>query len=136
MAAHACRRLFVYGTLRRGAPKDLREFFENEPKFLGRAMAPGRLYDLGEYPGMLEPGRDEDRVVGELFELEDVETSLACLDDYEHATLEHSPLFERRVGKVQLEDGAMVEGVEAWVYFYKGEVSDGQRVLSGDYLKP
>ena len=81
---------------------------------------------------MLEPERDEERVVGELFELEDVETCLARLDEYEHATLDHGRLFERRRQDAQLEDGSRVE---AWVFFYRGEVPSRKRIVSGDYLR-
>ncbi len=33
---------------------------------------------------------------------------------------------------MQLEDGS---SVEAWVYFYRGEIRGKRRIVSGDYLK-
>ncbi|HLE20340.1 MAG TPA: gamma-glutamylcyclotransferase family protein, partial [Vicinamibacteria bacterium] len=51
MKSDICPYLFVYGTLRRGGGRDLRDLIGVSPKFLGRATAAGRLYDLGSYPG-------------------------------------------------------------------------------------
>ena len=61
--------LFVYGTLKRG---DCRHRLLEGQRFLGEAetAATYRLFDLGDYPGLVEsPGGV--RVAGELYEVAD-----------------------------------------------------------------
>ncbi len=132
MNGRSCPYFFVYGTLRKGASKDLREFMGKRVKLLGRATAVGRLYDLGAYPGMLEPVSAGDRVCGELYELDDVESTLTRLDEYEGSNATSGALFERFLASVRLDGGGEVE---AWVYLYRGTVSERNRIASGDYFK-
>ena len=73
-------RLFVYGTLKRGC--------KNHHHLAGQTCvgdartAPGfRLYDLGDYPGMVADPADVEGVTGELWDVDDA--ALAHLDDFE-----------------------------------------------------
>lgn len=123
------RYLFAYGTLRRGARKDRIELVGGGARLVGSATVPGRLYDLGDYPGMLEAARPDDRVSGDLFELNEVEATLRRLDDYEDCG---PGGFRRLLWSVRLDSG---EELEAWLYLYQGTVSERQRIPSGDYLR-
>lgn len=138
--------LFVYGTLRRGQPLHAHL---GAAEFLGRGTVPGRLLDLGAYPGLIpasdalalpgvtpEPAGGE-RVHGELYRSEDADL-LARLDELE----DHRPtdpgqgLFLRcRLG-VRLEDG---RELEAWGYALSPrtrEAAPGARVVpGGDWLR-
>src|SRR5262249_8621857 len=134
-ATASCRFLFVYGTLRKNSDHSMARFLSENAKYLGEARVPGRLYDLGAYPGMtpavtphptLSPQRgegwvrgDEDEWVhGDLFELRDPEATLAELDRYEGCPLPGEPApFERAIV------GATRSGEEpifAWIYWYRG----------------
>lgn len=73
-------RLFVYGTLKRGC-KNHRHIAGQ--CYVGLAStAPGyRLYDLGDYPGMVSDEAKSGAVQGEVWAVDD--TALARLDDFE-----------------------------------------------------
>ena len=134
MKSDICPYLFVYGTLRRGGGRDLRDLIGVSPKFLGSATAAGRLYDLGSYPGMCEPSSPGERVAGELYQLGDVLTALPRVDAYEDQGChpEDGALFRRCLRDVELDGGARRE---AWAYLYQGETAQGQHIVSGDYFK-
>ena len=56
--------VFVYGTLRRGGANDINRL-NPSPQFKGTAQVAGRLFSLGDYPGIrLGAG---DMVVGEVY---------------------------------------------------------------------
>lgn len=91
------RRLFVYGTLRRGQPA---HHLMGAARFLGacRTTPAWRVLDLGEYPGLV-PG--DTAVAGELYEVDD--ETLATLDEYEGC-----PTLFVRVD-VELDDGSVAQ---------------------------
>lgn len=60
-------RLFVYGTLRRGAP--MHALIASDARLVGPATLAGRLYDLGAYPAFTDRESKRDVVRGELYEL-------------------------------------------------------------------
>jgi gamma-glutamylcyclotransferase (GGCT)/AIG2-like uncharacterized protein YtfP len=124
--------LFVYGTLRPDADHPMARFLAERSRPLGPATVAGRLYDLGRYPALTAAADDTERVRGMLCELLDAEATLAALDRYEGvATAGTAGLFERTRTPVRREAG---EQVEAFVYVYRGPVSERQRVPSGDWL--
>jgi gamma-glutamylcyclotransferase (GGCT)/AIG2-like uncharacterized protein YtfP len=125
--------LFVYGTLLRRSRHPMARALADRARYVGPAKARGRLYDLGRFPGLVEPQAEGDWVHGDLYDLGRASPStLAELDAYEQ---DESPLpafFERRLGEAMLADDTRVP---AWVYWYRGEVSEGQRIASGRYEK-
>lgn len=76
--------LFVYGTLRRSQTGDPHALLR-EARFLSFASMPGRLYDLGSYPGAYRDSGTRRRVFGELYQLpaETTTRALWALDRYE-----------------------------------------------------
>ncbi|KAA6182609.1 gamma-glutamylcyclotransferase [Thiohalocapsa marina] len=78
--APAVRHLFVYGLLQstQSLGNALDGIGHRQP-----ARAPGRLFDLGAYPGWQPPSTPDDWVHGELLELTDPETALAEADAIE-----------------------------------------------------
>ena len=72
-------RVFVYGSLKRGAE---RNDLLGAAVFAGEATtaAPFRMLD-GPYPVLRDHGPDSHRVAGEVYEVDD--TTLAALDEYE-----------------------------------------------------
>ena len=123
-------RLFVYGTLRPGCGHPMADFLAAHATHLGQAITAGRLYDLGRYPGMLEPAVDGDWVVGDLFEVT-TPAVLQKLDDYEGIESPRPAFFERQVVMVQMPDG---NDCRAFVYWYRGDIPEAQRIASGCYL--
>jgi gamma-glutamylcyclotransferase (GGCT)/AIG2-like uncharacterized protein YtfP len=125
-----CPLLFVYGTLRQQSPHPMARYLSEHARFLGLARVAGRLYDLGPYPGLLPPLSADDWVHGDLFQLDDVASTLAALDRYEGDATPLPCLFQREQATVTLTDG---ETATAWVYWYRGDVADDRRIPSGDY---
>jgi gamma-glutamylcyclotransferase (GGCT)/AIG2-like uncharacterized protein YtfP len=58
------RRVFVYGTLRKGDSNDITKL-KPTPVYLGNSTINGNMYHLGGYPGVTLGG--ENRVVGEVY---------------------------------------------------------------------
>ena len=90
---------------------------------------PGRLYNLGRYPGMTEVEGPGEIVTGDLYELRD-EGTIAELDRYENAESPLPSFFERGSAEVTLVGG---KRMQALVYWFRGEVEDSQRIASGNY---
>jgi gamma-glutamylcyclotransferase (GGCT)/AIG2-like uncharacterized protein YtfP len=82
-------------------------------RFLGEATVPGRLYDLGSYPGA-RPGLGI--IVGEIFEID--ESLIAALDEYEGSE------FSRQI---------VSSSSDCWIYWYVGDAV-GREIVSGDWF--
>jgi gamma-glutamylcyclotransferase (GGCT)/AIG2-like uncharacterized protein YtfP len=123
--------LFVYGTLRRGSPHEMARFLAGASRWHGSGRAPGRLYHLGWYPGLVEPQADGEWVRGDVFELHEPEKTLPLLDEYEGCGQASTTGFERRRVTVQLDAGLTLS---CWAYLYRGQPGDAQWIVSGDYL--
>lgn len=132
--------LFAYGTLLSADTgskgRSQRERLARECRVIGAATMPGRLYNLGLYPALVEAVDDPLAIVrGEVVELADAARSFKWLDAYEgivpgqHA----SNQYERVRRSATFEDGATVE---AWVYLWRAALSKSARLISGgDWLK-
>jgi gamma-glutamylcyclotransferase (GGCT)/AIG2-like uncharacterized protein YtfP len=112
-----CRFLFVYGTLRKGSTHPMAAFLARHARFVAEGKTPGRLLDLGAYPGIVEAESADDWVQGDVFELADPETTLLALDRYEGCDRDN-PLYERRQTLATLSTG---DTVTAWYYHYCGK---------------
>jgi gamma-glutamylcyclotransferase (GGCT)/AIG2-like uncharacterized protein YtfP len=108
-------------------------FLAARAAFIGMGRAPGRLYDLGSYPGMIESAGETEHVRGEVYVLADPETTLPALDRYEScgddAPRPHQ--YERCRTMVEMDSGATCA---CWVYLYRGAFREEMRIQSGDYL--
>ncbi len=126
-------RLFVYGSLRQGAGHEMGALLASQSRFLGEAFVPGRIYDLGEFPGMKDPASPGEEVRGEVYELE--EALLWRLDEYEGcgpADPQPSAFARcRRMARLAADGSA----IEVWVYLYQPEADEQRIIPSGDYLK-
>jgi len=130
-------RLFVYGTLRRGSGHEMARFLALNADLLGTGYFQGRLYDLGRYPAAVPSDEPADRVVGEVYLLRDVESTIRVIDEYEGCRGDQSDqcpghgLFSRRTATICINGD---EKIAAWVYTYNRHLPGALRVLSGDYL--
>ena len=114
--------LFVYGTLRSAFANRYARELSRKATLKGIARVRGRLYDLGDYPGLRAAG--DGWVTGELYELRDT----AILDELDHY---EGPEFRRQAGDAVTRSGAVTR---AWVYEYSGPVWEDRLIASGDYL--
>ena len=115
--------MFVYGTLRRGGVRSMPELFPGA-EFVGRASVCGRLYDFGEYPGLVSDDAGS-TVAGEVYEVG--EELLKRLDE-----IEAPAYYSRREVEVSLGGGS----VACWVY--EPELSLYPRralIASGDWIE-
>ncbi len=127
-------RLFVYGTLRAGASHDAaRRLFEHVRGAMA-ATVPGRLFDLGAYPGLVVDATASTRVHGELLELDDPDPLWTILDRYEGCGADdpHPHEFVRTTTQVQVDGGRCVE---AAVYVFALPTSGRPVIASGDWTR-
>ncbi len=134
-SAHCADRLFVYGTLRRDANSPAHRWLAQRSEFLGGAWCHGRLYRIAHYPGLVPTDDPDERVVGEVYALQQLESTLAELDRYEECGPEFPEPTEylRRQRRVAMADG---RELSAWVYIYNRRPPESARIVSGDFLKP
>jgi gamma-glutamylcyclotransferase (GGCT)/AIG2-like uncharacterized protein YtfP len=127
--------LCVYGTLRGGASHPAALHLAYNARLLGPARVPGRLYDLGPYPGMTPAEADGDWVHGEVYHLLHPTATLAVLDRYEGTRPSEGglPLYRREVVGAHLESGGVLS---CWVYCYARAVDPERRIPSGRYAGP
>jgi gamma-glutamylcyclotransferase (GGCT)/AIG2-like uncharacterized protein YtfP len=124
--------LFVYGTLLSGARHPMGERLRREARLLGEASVAGRLYSLGQYPGLVEDAAAEGCVVhGEVYALDNPAAALTWLDAYEGIHPDSPPEYERVERKVQLVCGATLG---AWVYLYCGRLGLQGPIPGGRWL--
>lgn len=124
--------LFLYGTLLpdlagRSIARRLAAL-----KRIGAATLPGRLFDLGAYPGLVFDVTGDATVAGDLFALPDDPAPLAALDAYE-GYLPNDPagsLYLRRQRIATLPDGRTLP---AWVYEYNRDLAGATLIPDGDY---
>jgi len=124
--------LFVYGTLRREADTRMSAWLAARAEHLGPATTPGRLYDLGSYPGFVDARLPHEVVRGDLVRLRSP-AAWRELDDYENdgASGDAAPyVCVRRI--VDLHTG---ERVDACLYLYRGPLRGARRITSGDWLE-
>lgn len=119
------RHLFVYGTLMSTATgdlgRDMRLRLRREARSLGAATLPGRLYDLGRYPGLAASSDPADRVHGEVLELMDPAVSLVWLDAYEG--VQRGPQAIGEYTRITVDATLAIGGqLTVWVYRFNRPV--------------
>ena len=126
--------LFVYGTLRDDPAHEMFHVLARNAEFFGEATVAGRLYDLGEYPGLVLSSDGSDRVKGELYRLNEstAGNTLSVLDDYEGMgptdPLPHE--YRRALVTAYLSDG---RSMTAWAYILDRPSTSLPRIMSGDF---
>jgi gamma-glutamylcyclotransferase (GGCT)/AIG2-like uncharacterized protein YtfP len=129
----SCDLLFVYGTLRRGSGTEMHRRLAAEAEFVSPATFRGRLFLVGDYPGAALSDTATDIVHGDLYHLDQPETSLDWIDQYERCG-DRFPApqeYIRRIAPVCLPDGSVRQ---AWLYLYNHPVEGFTRLSSGDFL--
>lgn len=113
----------------------MHRFLQAHADYVGRGWFQGRLYRVGDFPGMIESQDGNYPVRGEVYQLQDPETVFPELDRYEACSpMDPEPtLFKRRRREIR------VEGLgrqNAWVYLFNHPVASLPEIPSGDFLKP
>lgn len=128
--------LFVYGTListdRGELGRDMRARLQQEAKSLGAARITGRLYDLGDYPGIIASANPDEQVWGEVYQLTHPHLSLLWLDEYEgvgDGNEIDDVEYERVLRPVTLAASNSI--IDAWVYLWLLPVEERQLVPHG-----
>lgn len=126
MTATASSCVFVYGTLRRGERNDINRL-QPAPVFLGVGHIPGRLYDLGWYPGVILGGAET--VVGEVYAI--TPQLEHRLDLLEEVAPQPTGEYARRQVEVALPDRRLV----CLVYEIHPDRTRGRPLIaSGDWM--
>lgn len=124
--------LFVYGTLRPEADTRMSTWLAARAEHLGPATTPGRLYDLGSYPGFVDARLPDEVVRGDLYRLRSP-AAWRELDDYENdgASGDAAPyVCVRRIVNLDTR-----ERVDACLYLYREPLHGSRRIVSGDWLE-
>jgi gamma-glutamylcyclotransferase (GGCT)/AIG2-like uncharacterized protein YtfP len=118
--------LFIYGTLHPNRAPAAIASTARLLKPFGKATIQARLYDLGQYPGVVLSDEPVDTVAGELFILPGDTAILARLDEYEdfRPSDPTNSLFVRQQVLATLQDGPNAgTEIACWVYTYNRPVS-------------
>ena len=126
------RYLFVYGTLMRGMESS--ELMDMAgARFAAPGYITGDLYDLGSYPAVVKSVGQNAVVVGEIYELRQVD-AIDVLDQFEsYRPRDETSLFIRETATARRMDTG--KPVRVWTYFYnpRRSLRRAKRIESGDY---
>ena len=115
--------IFVYGKLRKGGALPMDENFPGAV-FVGNATVNGRLYDLGQFPGLVINGL-ETKVRGAVYEIDD--ETLENLDEIEASAEYYRHEREAMVG---------AQKVICWIYLPDPKkCTDDKLIASGDWIE-
>lgn len=123
--------IFVYGSLMAGVRSRVAQTFHAQSEFVSTGQVRGRLYDLGQYPGLVL-GRAENYVQGHIFRILNTEVLLPFLDEYEGLLPDDPAASEYRRQAAEVE--AAARSYRCWMYLYNQVVDDLRLIESGDYL--
>jgi len=116
----------VYGLLRAGESGFAQFGLADAFSPLGSCRLKGQLYDLGDYPGLVE---GDGVVLGELFEVLDpsVMPRVDAFEDYWPDDMDKSRYARRKVRLIEPDR-------EAWVYIWLKGLENARRIQSGDWF--
>lgn len=118
--------LFIYGTLMPGLRLEAEM---RGARFMGAAQVPGRLVDVGCYPGLLH---GEGLVIGEVYAVDDAH--LARLDAVEEMVPGDRAASQYWRETVTVLSGPL-QGQSVQTYVYNGPVDGCTRIEHGDYRR-
>ncbi len=120
--------LFVYGLLKEGSSRAEEIIRKNRVSSL-KGKARGKLYCLGDYPGMKET-EEESFVQGEIHRFKDPNQVLAAMDDFEGIAEDEANVdsYARKLIDAEGEDGSHHL---CWVYLFSGKTDESRLIHSG-----
>ncbi len=111
--------IVLYGSLMSGFTTQKELGIQDKLKLLGVCEINGKLYDLGDYPGLVDSQEEQDRVEAELFEIKD-KSVLKTLDKFEGywpSNTQNSLYLRKKTSWFNSE-------IKAWVYYYNRKVKE------------
>lgn len=126
--------LFTYGTLRLNQSHPIAIYLSENATLIGLAVLPkARLYKIDWYPALIPTEDENDKVIGDVYELKDA-NAWSKIDEYEGIGIGEPPYeYKRENVKIQMEQ----EEFDCWVYFYNMPIpKDAELIESGDFLNP
>jgi gamma-glutamylcyclotransferase (GGCT)/AIG2-like uncharacterized protein YtfP len=118
--------LFIYGTLMPGLRLEAQM---QGARFVGPAQVPGRLVDVGRYPGLLQ---GDGQVTGEVYEVDDAH--LVRLDEVEGVVPGDRTASQYWREKVIVANGPL-QGQPVQTYVYNRPVEGCTPIPHGDYRR-
>ena len=124
--------LFIYGTLLQ-PDNEFALYLQKNASFYSSAKFEGKLYDIGNYPGVVAYPDGELYVQGNIVQLNNPKQVLKTIDPYEGfgAGQPKPYLFIRKLIKAETTNG----DVTCWIYLYNRPVIGLHQITSGDYLE-
>lgn len=125
--------LFVYGTLNpKLAPKEIAPVIKRL-KYVGDGFVKGRLYDLGDFPGIKLRSNSKTKVRGRIYKLPTDRNTINSIDAYEeyYPTRLDKSLYLRKLTNVELENGKVVR---SWIYEYNGRPDSSSLIKTPEKL--
>jgi gamma-glutamylcyclotransferase (GGCT)/AIG2-like uncharacterized protein YtfP len=119
--------IFVYGTLRKASGTAMSSVLANYSVYVDKASIQAVLYQVDDYPCVIESTNPNDKVSGELYKILDSDTLLPLLDEYEECT-EKFPKPHEYIRKLLTITQSDHKQIIAWVYVYNRDVSQLQRL--------
>ncbi len=133
--ARPIEHIFVYGTLRNKARAKERLLLAEHGKRIGLGYVRNASLFLGEYPYAVPDRANGNRLVGEVYRLNERsrEEVLSRLDEYEEFDPNNvaGSLYRREPIKVHLGE----DEINAWIYWYNGPVANIPHLRHGNYLR-
>lgn len=124
--------LFVYGTLLQPG-NEFADYLNKHCKFISNGKVKGRLYDIGEYPGAVIDKAYEYFIYGAIFMMDDPETILKVVDDYEGIGELYSHPQEYIREQVSIQTNG--DDIICWMYIYNLPVDTYLPIINGDYMQ-
>jgi len=129
-----CVRLFSYGTLITGAlSRDIDELLARHCRSRREGWIRGRLVNLGAYPAALPAARRDERIYGQVLELDEPSRCLPLIDRCEgyDPRAPAKSLYVREFVRVNI--ASEPTPVHAWVYWLHQRPARARPVPGGDY---
>jgi gamma-glutamylcyclotransferase (GGCT)/AIG2-like uncharacterized protein YtfP len=119
--------IFVYGTLRKASATPMSRVLARYSEYINVASIQAVLYQVDDYPCVIESTNPDDKVSGELHKILDSDSLLPLLDDYEECSAQFPEPHEyiRKILTITLPNHSQVY---AWAYVYNRDVSQLQRI--------
>jgi gamma-glutamylcyclotransferase (GGCT)/AIG2-like uncharacterized protein YtfP len=124
--------LFVYGTLLT-EDNEYAVYLKNHSRFHSYGKIKGKLYDIGEYPGVILSSKGDEYIYGSILKLEHPEDVFPIIDDYEGYGKDQ-PIpneFIRLLAQVETSHTS----INCWMYVYNLPITGLKLIENGRYLK-
>ncbi|TRZ42829.1 gamma-glutamylcyclotransferase family protein [Robertkochia solimangrovi] len=123
--------LFVYGTLRTGFDNRYARYLHTHGTYLGVGRIPGKLYDLGSFPGAVFLPESESVVQGDVFSVDPGNERLfELMDEYEGIDDPDFNYYERKMIGVELEGSVF----QCLSYALIRDTNGLKQIEAGDYI--